>query len=198
MNLALFDFDGTITEQDTYTQFLFYVTPKRRLIMTLLLASPFIALYKLRLLKPSKTRPLLSKIVFWNRSVADITRLARSFSEQYLPNVIRAEALKKIEWHKAQGDEVYVVSASLDLYLSRWCRSQGIKWVCSELETKNNKLTGRYVSGDCSLENKVIAIKRKVNLIDFKTISAYRDTAEDLPMLALAHEKYLNWKRITD
>ena len=54
MNLALFDFDGTITEQDTYTKFLFYVTPKRRLIMTLLLASPFIALYKLGLLKPLK------------------------------------------------------------------------------------------------------------------------------------------------
>ncbi|MGM7447413.1 HAD-IB family hydrolase [Idiomarina sp. ST20R2A10] len=196
MNLALFDFDGTITGQDTYTKFLFYVTPKRRLIMTLLLASPFIALYKLRLLKPSKTRPLLSRIVFWNRSVADITRLARSFSEQYLPSVIRAEALNKIEWHKAQGDEVYVVSASLDFYLSCWCHSQGIKWVCSELEIKNNKLTGRYVSGDCSLENKVSAIKRKVNLSDFKTIYAYGDTTEDMPMLALAHEKYFNWQRV--
>jgi len=77
-------------------------------------------------------------------------------------------------------------------------RSKGIKWVCSELETKNNKLTGRYVSGDCSLENKASAIKRKVNLSDFKTIYAYGDTAEDMPMLALAHEKYFNWQRITD
>ena len=128
--------------------------------------------------------------------MADITRLARSFSEQYLPSVLRAEALKKIEWHKAQGDEVYVVSASLDFYLSCWCRSQGINWVCSELETKNNKLTGRYVSGDCSLENKVSAIKRKVNLSDFKTIYAYGDTTEDMPMLALAHEKYFNWQRV--
>ncbi|MCK7460147.1 HAD-IB family hydrolase [Idiomarina aminovorans] len=198
MNLALFDFDGTITEQDTYTKFLFYVTPKRRLIITLLLASPFIALYKLGLLKPSKTRPLLSRIVFWNSSVADITRLARSFSEQYLPSVIRAEALAKIEWHKAQGDEVYVVSASLGPYISCWCLSKDIKWVCSELETKNNKLTGRYVSGDCSLENKVSAIKRQVNLSDFKTIYAYGDTAEDMPMLALAHEKYFNWQRVID
>ncbi|MDV6315332.1 HAD-IB family hydrolase [Idiomarina sp. HP20-50] len=196
MNLALFDFDGTITEQDTYTKFLFYVTPKRRMMITLLVASPFIALYKLGLLKPSKTRPVLSRIVFWNRSAADIRRLARSFSEQYLPGIIRAEALSKIEWHKSQGDEVYVVSASLDPYLSCWCRSLDIKWVCSELEIKNSKLTGRYVSGDCSLENKVSAIKRKVDLSDFKTIYAYGDTVEDMPMLALAHEKYLNWQRV--
>jgi len=54
------------------------------------------------------------------------------------------------------------------------------------------------VSGDCSLENKASAIKRKVNLSDFKTIYAYGDTAEDMPMLALAQEKYFNWQRITD
>lgn len=27
MNLALFDFDGTITSEDTYTKFIFYSTP---------------------------------------------------------------------------------------------------------------------------------------------------------------------------
>ena len=38
--------------------------------------------------------------------------------------------------------------------------------------------------------------QRKVNLSDFKTIYAYGDTTEDMPMLALAHEKYFNWQRV--
>lgn len=37
MNLALFDFDGTITSEDTYTKFIFYSTPKVRMGIGLLL-----------------------------------------------------------------------------------------------------------------------------------------------------------------
>lgn len=198
MNLALFDFDGTITNQDTYTKFLFYVTPKHRVIATLILAAPIIILYKLGLLKASRTRPVLSRIVFWNRRAPEVLESAKEFAEHYLPSVTREEALAKIKWHKERGDEIYVVSASLNSYLSFWCKAQGIKFICSELELKDNKLTGRYVSGDCSLDNKVKGIKSTLDLSAFETIFAYGDTEEDTPMLALADEKYFRWQRISE
>ena len=198
MNLALFDFDGTITNQDTYTKFLLYATPKHRVIATLILASPIIILYKLGLLKASRTRPALSRIVFWNRREPEVLESAKEFAEHYLPSVTREEALAKIEWHKQRGDEIYVVSASLNSYLSFWCKAQGIKFICSELELKDNKLTGRYVFGDCSLGNKVKGIKRTLDLSAFETIFAYGNTEEDMPMLALADEKYFRWQRISE
>ncbi|WP_223236408.1 haloacid dehalogenase-like hydrolase, partial [Acinetobacter baumannii] len=36
---------------------------------------------------------------------------------------IRENALKRILWHKQQGDQVVVVSASLSVYLESWCKS---------------------------------------------------------------------------
>lgn len=120
MNLALFDFDGTITNQDAYTEFLFFATPKPRLIIGGVIASPVILLYKLGLLRASKTRPFLSKVAFWQRSIHQVEVQAKRFVSDYLPKVMRANALEKIEWHKQRGDEIYVVSASLSPYLDIW------------------------------------------------------------------------------
>ncbi|HAS62498.1 MAG TPA: phosphoserine phosphatase [Vibrio sp.] len=196
MNLALFDFDGTITNQDTYTEFLFFATPKPRLIIGGIITSPVILLYKLGLLPASKTRPILSKVAFWQRSIHQVETQAERFVSDYLPQVMRANALEKIEWHKQRGDEIYVVSASLSPYLDIWCQQQGIKVVCSRLSQRNQHYTGRYLNGDCSLENKVRLLKEQLDISQYKKIYAYGDTYEDLPMLDIANEKYFCWSKI--
>ena len=196
MNLALFDFDGTITNQDAYTEFLFFATPKPRLIIGGVIASPVILLYKLGLLRASKTRPILSKIAFWQRSIHQVEVQAKRFVSDYLPQVMRANALAKIEWHKQRGDEIYVVSASLSPYLDIWCQQQGIKVVCSRLSQRNQRYTGYYLNGDCSLDNKVRLLKEQLDISQYSKIYAYGDTYEDLPMLDIADEKYFRWLKI--
>ncbi|EGU32566.1 HAD family hydrolase [Vibrio scophthalmi] len=196
MNLALFDFDGTITHQDVYTEFLFYATSKRRIIWGGLLTSPVIALYKLGLLPARYTRPVLSKMAFGGRKTTEVDALAVRFVRDYLPSVIRPQALEKICWHQQQGDEIYVVSASLSPYLAIWCQQHGLKLLCSTLEEKQGRYTGRYLYGDCSLNNKVAAIKQTLDLATYSRIYAYGDTYEDLPMLNLADEKYFQWRKI--
>ncbi|MBA5761142.1 HAD family hydrolase [Vibrio sp. 404] len=196
MNLALFDFDGTITNQDAYTEFLFFATPKPRLIIGGVIASPVILLYKLGLLRASKTRPILSKIAFWQRSIHQVEVQAKRFVNDYLPQVMRANALAKIEWHKQRGDEIYVVSASLSPYLDIWCQQQGIKVVCSRLSQRNQRYTGYYLNGDCSLDNKVRLLKEQLDIRQYSKIYAYGDTYEDLPMLDIADEKYFRWLKI--
>lgn len=196
MNLALFDFDGTITNQDAYTEFLFFATPKPRLIIGSVIASPVILLYKLGLLRASKTRPVLSKVAFWQRSIHQVDMQAKRFVSDYLPQVMRANALEKIEWHKQRGDEIYVVSASLSPYLDIWCQQQGIKVVCSRLSQHNQRYTGHYLNGDCSLENKVRLLKEQLDISQYSKIYAYGDTYEDLPMLDIADEKYYRWSKV--
>lgn len=198
MNLALFDFDGTITSEDTYTKFIFYSTPKVRMGIGLLLVWPIIFLYKLGMLQASKTRPILSKVAFWHRKEKDVTLIANQYAKDYLTTIIRPEAAEKLRWHQAQGDKIVLVSASLDVYLKVWCQSYGISLVCSELEVKNGRYTGRYSQGDCSKENKVTLLKRTVSLEEFDKIYAYGDTYEDLPMLALADEKWYQWEIVNE
>ncbi len=198
MNIALFDFDGTVTNEDTYTTFIFYSTPTFRIIIGIVLVWPVILLYKMRWLSASKTRPILSKVAFWNRKESDVIRSARQYAEEYLPTVIRSEAKQRLHWHQAQGDQIYLVSASLDVYLKEWCKAWGIELVCSELEVNNLRYSGGYVQGDCSGENKVNFLRRVVNVERFDKIYAYGDTYEDLPMLALADEKVYQWELMNE
>ncbi len=198
MNIALFDFDGTVTNEDTYTTFIFYSTPTFRIIIGIVLVWPVILLYKMGWLSASKTRPILSKVAFWNRKESDVIRSARQYAEEYLPTVIRSEAKQRLHWHQAQGDQIYLVSASLDVYLKEWCKAWGIELVCSELEVNNLRYSGGYVQGDCSGENKVNFLRRVVNVERFDKIYAYGDTYEDLPMLALADEKVYQWELMNE
>ncbi|MGF1909366.1 HAD-IB family hydrolase [Vibrio kasasachensis] len=196
MDLALFDFDGTITNQDAYTAFLFFATPRPRMIVGCVAVSPVILFYKIGLLPASKTRPILSKVAFWRRNTQQVESKAQQFVSEYLPKVMRTNALEKIEWHKQRGDEIYVVSASLSPYLDIWCQQQGIKVVCSRLSQHNQRYTGHYLKGDCSLENKVRLLKEQLDISQYSKIYAYGDTYEDLPMLDIADEKYYRWSKV--
>lgn len=193
MNIAFFDFDGTITNEDAFTKFIFYATPIHRLIVGMVLLSPVIILHKLGLFPAAKIRPLLAKFAFWNRSEQQVFELGEKFASDYLPSVLRSTAMDRVNWHKTRGDKVVVVSASLNSYLHFWCKKHNVELICSELESKNSVLTGNYVLGDCGGDNKVVFIKNDIDLYSFDTIYAYGDTEEDLPMLGLAEIKYYQW-----
>jgi HAD superfamily hydrolase (TIGR01490 family) len=196
MNLALFDFDGTITTQDTYSKFIMASTPKLRLILGYILLFPVILLYKCKLLPASKIRPVITWVSFKNRKINDISSVVTDFVNSYLPTVMRNNMLEKIKWHQKNGDEVYVVSASLSPYLNLWCSGQGVKVLCSELEIINGKFSGKYVNGDCSGLRKVSAIHSELNLSIFNKVFAYGDTNEDLAMLSLADIKHFKGKQL--
>ena len=196
MNLALFDFDGTITTQDTYTKFIIASTSKFRLVLGYIFLFPVILLYKCNIFPASKLRQIITWVSFKNRKKSDISSIATDFVNNYLPTVIRSNMLQKIKWHQKNGDEVYVVSASLSPYLDLWCSEHGIKVLCSELELINGKFSGKYISGDCSGHRKVSTIHSKLNISAFNKVFAYGDTNDDLAMLSLADVKYFKGKQL--
>ncbi|KXO12968.1 Phosphoserine phosphatase [Moritella sp. JT01] len=196
MNIAFFDFDGTITNEDAFTKFIFYATPKYRLISGMVLLSPVIFLHKIGLFPAAKIRPLLAKFAFWNRSEKSVFELGKKFALEYLPSVLRQTAMEQINWHKTRGDKIVVVSASLNPYLYFWCLQHNIELICSELESKGAVLTGNYVHGDCGGDNKVSLINHHIDLSKFDSVFAYGDTKEDLPMLELAQTKFYQWREV--
>ncbi|PKF48658.1 HAD family hydrolase [Enterovibrio nigricans] len=195
-NLALFDFDGTITNDDCFTAFVLFATSKKRKCLGFALIWPVVMFHKLGLLPASLTRPVVAKAAFWRRSVKSVDAQAQQFVDEYISGVIRPEAESTLKWHKAQGDVIYLVSASLSPYLTIWCRQQGVHLLCSDLEKRDGRYTGRYVSGDCSKERKALKVKNSIDLSQYSSIYAYGDTKEDLALLALADHKYMCWKLI--
>ncbi|PAJ72006.1 hypothetical protein CJF42_23545 [Pseudoalteromonas sp. NBT06-2] len=197
MNLALFDFDGTITYDEMYTPFIKYTTPKIRLKLARLIITPFLLLNRFGFMSAPKLRYVVTFVTFFGRCYNKVNDDGALFAKEVIPLYLRSNAMKKLEWHLSQGDEVVVVSASLHIYLYHWCQHNDVKLICSELSVVNSRLTGLLKSGDCSNVAKSDKVKAQFNLSQYNKIYAYGDTDEDLDMLDLACEKYMNWEKLT-
>jgi phosphatidylglycerophosphatase C len=196
MNLALFDFDGTITSADTFTGFLrFALSPARRAVGGALV-SPLVLAYRANAVSASRARTGVSRAAFAGARAAAVRERGRQYAAEVLPGVIRQRAMEQIAWHQRQGDAVVVVSASLDVYVGPWCQRAGVEWICTELEERGGRFTGRYRHGDCSGCAKARRIRERYDLRQFPIIYAYGDTAEDREMLELAHRMTYCWTPI--
>lgn len=196
MNLALFDFDGTLTTRETFGDFIrFAVTPRRRALGAPLFA-PMLAGYKLGLV--SGTRIRASVVAFGLRGalVEHVRAVGERFAAEVLPGLLRPEAIQRVTWHQSRGDRVVLVSGGLDAYLAPWCRQHDMELICSRLETRHGLLTGHYHGAQCVGEEKAHRVRERYDLAAYGQCHAYGDTHEDEAMLALAQHKHYQGQEI--
>jgi phosphatidylglycerophosphatase C len=196
-NLALFDFDGTITERDTFSSFIRFAVRGHRIVLGTVPLSPVVFCYRLGLIAAHRARPIVSRVGFQGEPADSVRRAGRRFAADVLPGVVRRHALERIHWHQRHGDTVVVVSASLDVYLGPWCERIGVELICTELEERNGRLTGKYRHGDCSGPAKVRRILERYDLSRYAVVYAYGDTNDDREMLELAHRKFYRWREVS-
>ena len=115
MNLALFDFDGTITKKDTFSDFMHFAANPARKVVCMVAFAPLMLSYKAGWVSASTARPIAARFAFGNFSAEKLHTLGRRYAAEVLPSCLRPRALKRIRWHQQQGDKVVVVSASLDV-----------------------------------------------------------------------------------
>jgi HAD superfamily hydrolase (TIGR01490 family) len=196
MNLALFDFDGTITSSDSWTPFMRMAVRPARIRVAMVALSPIVVGYRLGMISASRARQAAARVGFNGELAETIRGLGAHYAATVLPGTLQTRALERIEWHKSQGDDIVVVSASLDLYLAPWCAERGLKVICTTIEEQHGTLTGRYVDGDCCGAEKVRRIRAQFDLSQYPIVYAYGDSGEDREMMALADKKYYRWKEI--
>lgn len=189
MDLALFDFDHTITTRDTFTDFVHCALPPRRIAFGKALLAPTIAGYRLGLVSANAIRAQIVRVGFSGLAQAPMLDAAREFARDALPNAVRPDVMRGIDRHRARGDTVAVVSASLDVYLAEWCRQHGLPVLCSSLEARDGRLTGRFAGRQCDGDEKARRIRATFDLSAYARIHAYGDSRGDRAMLALAHRR---------
>ena len=196
MALALFDFDGTITTHETMPDFLRRSISPRRLLVGWLLLAPLVLGYKLRVVSGTLVRRAIVRFGYSGVPVSVVAAFGREFAKNYLPNVLRPEAMQRIAWHKAQGHKVVVVSGGLDAYLVPWCDAQGLELLCSSLQHQNGVLTGHYEGQQCVLAEKARRVRERYDLRAFPEVYAYGDTPEDRDLLGIDTKKYYQWQEV--
>ena len=196
MNLALFDFDGTITTRELFGDFMRYAVSKPRRIAGNFVFLPLILGYKMGLVSGNRIRARVVRFGFRGVPVETLSAKARAFCADVVPAALRPIALARIRWHQERGDRVVVVSGALDIYLEHWCGEHGLELICSRLEARSGVMTGRYREAQCIGEEKRRRIRECYDVDSFEHVYAYGDTRDDAEMLALAHTRFFRWKPV--
>jgi HAD superfamily hydrolase (TIGR01490 family) len=196
MNIAFFDFDGTITAKDTLIQFIRFSKGTFRFYLGILILSPVLLAFKIGILQNWRAKEILFSWFFRGTSEIKIQNLGAGFASQIIPSLIRPEAEKALAFHKNAGNRVVVVSASFSVWIEPWCKANQIELIATEYEIRNGKLTGLIQGENCYGKEKVRRIRTEYSLKKFDQIYAYGDSKADLEMLNLADVKYMRWKKM--
>lgn len=196
MDLALFDFDGTITHKETMPDFMHAAVRPHRLLLGKVVLLPLYLGYKAGIVSGNVIRSAICFFGFWRIPVGELEAHGESFARNFLPGTLRAEAMTRIAWHKARGDTVVVVSGGLDLYLGHWCREQGVELLCSSLEQRGGRFSGRYSGRQCVRAEKARLVRERFPPAGYSRVFAYGDTPEDRELLAMADEPYYRWQPV--
>jgi phosphatidylglycerophosphatase C len=194
MDLALFDFDGTITREDTFGPFVLFALPPEARLRSLVRIAPAILAYRARMMTGVQIRERTVRVAFAGREAEAIRDAGHRYARSRLPRVLRPQALERLAFHRDRGDEIALVSASLRDYLEPWTEERGFALICNELEQREGKLTGRWVGGDCAGAVKAERVRQRFDLARFGAIYAYGDTLEDRALLSLATHPFYRFR----
>jgi phosphatidylglycerophosphatase C len=195
VNLALFDFDGTITSTDSFTPFLRFAASRPRLAFGTALLGPMIAAYRAGLIHAPRMRGAAAWVAFRGRHEQEVMQFGARYAET-LAHQVRPRAREQLQWHQRNGDRAVVVSASLSVYLRPFCDALGVELICTELEAERGVLTGRYAGGDCTGNEKARRVLARHDLSRYADVYAYGDTEEDQALLALASKRFYRWREL--
>jgi phosphatidylglycerophosphatase C len=109
------------------------------------------------------------------------------YADHVVAHGLRPDVRARVEWHRSEGHELVLVSASPELYVAPIGRRLGFDDVlATRLEVDaDGRLTGRLVGANCRGPEKVARLRQWRG--DALVIAyAYGDSAGDREMLALA------------
>ena len=195
MNIALFDFDGTITTKDTLIDFILHSFGKFKFLIGITLSLPHLILFKMKLIANWNAKERFMKFFLKGIDVKTIQDMGINYAKNVIPSLVRSEAQKQIDFHKQNGDKIFIVTASPDIWIKPWAEQHGITVIATRLAIIDNKLTSKIAGKNCHGQEKVNRIKEIINLDDFDKIYAYGDSSGDTQMLAIADEKYYRWNK---
>jgi phosphatidylglycerophosphatase C len=189
--LVAFDFDGTLTVKDSFNAFLAWRTPPLKLLAAALGLGPAGVRYLLDRdrgrVKAAAVRALLGGL-----PRLQVAAEAEAFAEACARQLFRPDALARWNAHKAQGDELVIVTASPEDVIAPFARRLGAhRLIGTRLQVDNqDRITGVFDGLNCRAAEKVVRLEQ-VYGPGVRLKAAYGDTSGDVEMLARADQPFM-------
>lgn len=188
--LALFDFDKTITDRDTFMPFLVFSFGWFRTILVLSFLFPQALICLAGFMSRKKFKELVFKLTIKGWTKEKFHDAAQDFYRQKVKTYLRKPALDEIKMHLENGADVSLVSASPEDWLWPFTEEAGINLIGTRLEVKDGRYTGNIVGGNCRRAEKVNRVKEVYNLENYSDIYAYGDSTGDKEMLEMSNHPH--------
>lgn len=190
--VAAFDFDGTLTRRDTLFPFLIHTLGMTAFVRHMFVLSPMLAGYGLGLIRNDIAKEKVFVRCLAGMTMDELRQRGEQFAARMLPNLLRPEAMQRLNWHKQQGHRCVVISASLELYVRPWAINAGFDDViATRLQTSDTEpVTGKLSGANCFGIEKVRRLEALLGDRDGYTLYAYGDSRGDRELLSSADYAY--------
>lgn len=189
--LAIFDMDGTLTRGDSFMAFLHFTHGQAGVRKGLFRLLPSIAAWKLGMKSAHNMKEQVLDFFYKGQEQTVLERQGQTFAAEKIATLLRDDVFARLHWHKEQGHEVLLLSASCDTWLAPWCEMNGMNIIASKIEFREGRATGKLEGQNCSGEEKKKRLLAVYDLAQYETIFAYGDRSDDLHYMNLAHHAYM-------
>lgn len=191
--IAFFDFDGTLYRRDSFFVFALQFRGAVRLALALLKSAPAIIGWKLGRLSNSQAKQRLFSALYKGVPADRFDRWGQDFSATVRKG-LNPCALPYLSQHQSDGDEIYIVSASMEPWIKPWAVENGFTGVIATVPEVDSDgiLTGRFSTPNCHGQEKVTRIRELIPDVDRCDTWAYGDSSGDREMFWLCkHHKLI-------
>lgn len=190
--LYCFDFDGTITKQDSMFLFLRFCNPQKYNARFFRFV-PLFFLMKTRLISAETVKRMFISSFLKGKTTAQLQELSLLFFLKYKDSLLREKAVSYIRDLDKNNSKAYLVSASLDIWLEPFAEYLSMDCISTKAEYKKGVFTGKFATPNCNKEEKVMRIKNEITTQEFDKTIAFGDTNGDEQMLAWANEGHFRY-----
>jgi HAD superfamily hydrolase (TIGR01490 family) len=187
--IAFFDLDQTIANSISGKSLARSAFRKGLLTYRDLAGAIFLSLlFRLKLRDPLK---IIDEMVSWVKGIPEnsMAELCTEVSHSLIIPSVYKQAISEIEYHKEKNARVVILSSALTTVCHEVARYLNIDdIICSELEVKEGRMTGRPVGHICFGEEKAIRLHDYCVKNNSPQTEAwyYGDSISDLPALKAA------------
>ena len=185
--IVIFDFDGTLTTNDTLIAFIRYACGNAAFVWGFLLHAHLLVLMKLSLYPNWKAKQKVFSYFFKGMTIEAFNSLCQSFAADNR-ELLRPKGIQLIAQAKEEGADVLIVSASIDNWVQPFFPH--VRVLGTQIEVNDGCLTGRFLTKNCYGQEKVNRILTLYPDRNTYHLTAYGDSRGDKELLAFADEAH--------
>lgn len=188
--LSVFDFDGTLTQHDSFVPFLRFAFGRKVFLLKMFtMLVPTLRCIRGKMTRDELKESLIQRFLAGSQETW-VQAQAKHYCERYWKKLMRPKGLYAVADELRANATVTICSASPELVLRPFADKLGIQLIGTQLEVKEGILTGKITGHNCRSAEKVARLRFIFGDLRQYHLRAWGDTRGDYELLSAAQDPH--------